>query len=319
MNILVTGGGGYLGGRISVFLKGQGYFVKIITSKNDIANKEQYSGIEVFNINFEDEYEINKATSNIDVIIHCAGSNSDFSEKYSFNAAKFTGLGTYNLMKSAIYNSVKYFYYFSTYHIYSNPLSEIIEENSGLYNYHPYAITHRIAEDFILMALKNNLIKGGIIRLSNSFGSPVLWDLDSWKLVINDMCKQAILLRTIKIKSNINLERNFISINKIEKFIDYELKNLYFFNEYPQIVNLGYERNYSLIQIAIIIKDKCQILFNDDVTIEHGQNDNSVTEGFCFKSNVFIKSDFKYIENIENDINDFLIEIRRNYLKNETD
>ena len=313
MKILVTGGGGYLGGRIAIYFKQLGHSVGIITSKVELSVKKEYFGIEVNNISILDNDDLLRVTVGVDVIIHCAGPNSEFASFNSFKAAEFSGIGTYSLLNAAISNGVSRFYYFSTIHVYSSPLVGVIDEFSALSNYHPYAITHRIAEDFIILAIRSKLIEGGVIRLSNSFGPPVLWELDSWKLAINNMCYDAVFKGLIQLKSNINTERNFISIKKIEKFLEYELTVNTVFKDPSCIYNLGYSRNYSLIEIANLIKQKCEILLKKDISILYQESDTADIQPFKFESKLIEMSEFDFVEDIEQDISEFIVFIGHHY------
>ena len=52
-----------------------------------------------------------------------------------------------------------------------------------------------------------------IIRLSNSYGAPISKDVNRWTLVVNDLCRQAITNRELKLKSSGEQHRDFIPIS----------------------------------------------------------------------------------------------------------
>jgi UDP-glucose 4-epimerase len=76
------------------------------------------------------------------------------------------------------------FVYFSTAHVYGSPLQGLIDENSTPRPMHDYAITHRLAEDYVLQANSDKDITGSILRLTNSVGSPLNSKENCWMLFV---------------------------------------------------------------------------------------------------------------------------------------
>ena len=107
------------------------------------------------------------------------------------------------------------FVYFSTAHIYGSPLQGIIDENSTPRPMHDYAITHRLAEDYVLQANSDKDITGSILRLTNSVGSPLNGKENCWMLVVNDLCKQTVLNHSMELHSDELVQRDFIPISTV--------------------------------------------------------------------------------------------------------
>jgi UDP-glucose 4-epimerase len=107
------------------------------------------------------------------------------------------------------------FVYFSTAHVYGSPLQGIIDENSTPRPIHDYAITHRLAEDYVLQANSNKDITGSILRLTNSVGSPLNSKANCWMLVVNDLCKQTVLNQSMELHSDELVQRDFIPISTV--------------------------------------------------------------------------------------------------------
>jgi UDP-glucose 4-epimerase len=94
-----------------------------------------------------DPASIEKAISNgIHTIIHLAALNEHNSFKNIESAWKTNTLGRQALLSAASQQHILKFIYFSTFHVYGDCQGEITEESPNR-PYHPYAATHRAAED----------------------------------------------------------------------------------------------------------------------------------------------------------------------------
>ena len=113
------------------------------------------------------------------------------SVKYIQKAISFNIGETVRLLEAAQRSGVRKFIYFSTAHVYGAPLIGDIHEDCVCRPIHPYSITHKSAEDFVLAARGRTDINAVVIRLSNSFGAPAYDTSNRWTLLVNDLCKQA--------------------------------------------------------------------------------------------------------------------------------
>ena len=116
-------------------------------------------------------------------------------------------------------HDVKKFIYFSTAHVYSKPLLGVFDEESMTTPSHPYSITHKSAEDYVLSYNKNYRLNSIVVRLTNSFGYPAYPTADRWTLFINDICKQVAENKEFKINSNPLQKRDFISLSTFVKLL----------------------------------------------------------------------------------------------------
>ncbi len=110
MKILVTGGGGFIGGALVNRLVAKGYRVASF-SRNDYPQLRE-KGVEVIRGNLEDWERVSKACAGVETIFHVAakaGSWGDFHEYYRTNV-----LGTKNLIRSCRVNQVNKLIYTSS-------------------------------------------------------------------------------------------------------------------------------------------------------------------------------------------------------------
>lgn len=213
MNILITGGFGYLGGRISKYLSENGNYNILIASRSPHENIKLSTNSKKVKIDWSSNLSLDHLTSQVDIVIHAAGMNSDNCIKNPLDALRVNGMATGRLIQSAIRQKVKRFMYISTAHVYNSPLIGEITEKSDLNNTHPYATSHRAGEDILKFAHQNRNIEGVIIRLSNAYGAPINKNVDCWMLLVNDLCRQAITNKCMILKSSGLQFRDFVTIS----------------------------------------------------------------------------------------------------------
>jgi UDP-glucose 4-epimerase len=298
MKILVTGGLGFIGGILSQSLFLEGHDIIIGTHKRNILTSNDYGRI--IHMDWTNDETLKDACSEIDVIIHTAGLNSPECSKNPVEALNVNGLNTAKLVKAAVSQKVKKIIYFSSAHVYLNPLVGDINESSPILNLHPYATSHLAGENVILDRIQKEEIDGCVIRLANTFGSPINKNKGCWDLFINNICKEVVQKKTITILTTGIQERNFISKTQLNLFVD-KLISIDSLKLSPKIYNFGNTRSYTLIEIAKIIAKKSNILFNYYPEITIGNNFEKGDEG----SLNYYSQNLKFIShNVFNDIED---------------
>ena len=257
-SILITGGLGYIGSSLAKFLLESNMYNVYITTrkKNELPESLNKCNVVKLDINEPDEQLENKLKG-IDYVIHLAALNEIDCVKNPELAVEVNITGTLKILNASIAVGVKKIIYFSTAHVYSSPLASHLSEEKCTLPTHPYAITHRAAEDFILSANKQKKIEGIIIRLSNALGAPIHKSIDRWTLLVNDLCKQIAETKKIVLRSSGVQVRNFITLNDVCRGVYHLLEiNKYDF-EHP-IYNLGGPNTLSVNQVSDIIALICE-------------------------------------------------------------
>lgn len=177
-SVLLTGGLGYLGGRLACALVAVGHQVRCGTRRPGAAAPDWLPGMSMVMLDWASTEALTEACRGVDCIIHLAAMNEVESTRDPVGALEMNGLASLRLLEAAKAAGVRRFVYFSTAHVYGAPLQGSIDETSLPRPVHPYAITHKVAEDFVLAAHDRKQIEGVVIRLSNGFGAPVTPDVD---------------------------------------------------------------------------------------------------------------------------------------------
>lgn len=259
--ILVTGANGYLGGRVFQDLAASDNTKLRRAVFEDESNftKNLYKS-ETVTMDVLNDAEVRSACENVSCVIHLAALNEVACARDPEGALQVNALGTLKLLKAAQEAGVERFIYFSTAHVYGSPLQGQITEETLTKPIHPYAITHRVAEDFVLASSSGSKMQGFVIRLSNALGSPVHPLVDRWSLLVNDLCRQIVNTGKIQLNSSGLQERDFIPIKDVCSAIR-------FFIDFPNdrlgdgLYNLGGDASWAIIDMAAAIANRCQALF----------------------------------------------------------
>ena len=251
MKILITGGFGYLGGRLGKHLAAAMHQV-YLGSRNPSSQPNWLPKENILQMDWADDRSLITACKNMDVVIHAAGMNASECFDDPLTALEVNGAATARLVKAANKNKVLKFIYMSSAHVYSNSLKGLINEDSAVLNLHPYATSNVAGEQAVINGHSNAGMKTVIVRLANSFGAPLRRDINCWMLVVNDLCKQAVVDRSLVIRGPSRTVRNFIAISDVCSTLEYLVSDKQVFLS-PLICNLG-DKTKTIFDIASEIR-----------------------------------------------------------------
>ena len=254
--ILITGGFGYLGGRIAVELvKNSNYIVRLGTRKHQ-KSPTWLPDAEIAVMDFSDSLSLKKALHSVDWVVHLAAMNAEACLANPDNAVAVNVDGTQALLQAAIDTGVKRFIYMSTAHVYGNLVGHVTEE-TATGSTHPYATSHHAAENVVCYAHDSGKIEGIVVRLSNAYGPPVHEHVNSWMLLVNDLCRQAVTTKKMVLKSPGLQRRDFIPIAELCRVIEHlfyvSKKNLK-----TGLFNVGGAWSPTVLEMAMFIQDRCK-------------------------------------------------------------
>lgn len=254
--ILITGASGYLAGRIFQSLKKFDLYDFVLGSRNISSASELdfYHGQEVRHFDIANPGTFANALHNVDVVLHLASMNLQDSQSNPQLAQNINVDMVQMLITESIKSHVKQFVYMSTFHVYGPTSQGIITEETPTNPISVYAKTHLEAEKLLLAEKR---IQGQVIRLSNAIGAPLIKDISAWKLVANDLCKQACANKKIILNSTGDQKRDFFAVSCIGNAI-HTLLSSNENRETSAIYNLGSERTISILEMAQLIQKCCK-------------------------------------------------------------
>jgi UDP-glucose 4-epimerase len=222
-SILITGGLGYLGSRVAQHLLRGGRWHVIVGTRTVPAVIDWLPGATIAHTDWASDDSLRDACRSVAAIIHVAGMNSADSATDPVAALEFNAVGTARLLRAAVAAGVRRFIYISTAHVYASPLRGVITETSLPANLHPYAASHKAAEDCVRFLHERRMLEGIVVRLSNCFGAPANPVANCWMLLVNDLCRQAVERGTLVLNSSGLQRRDFITLTDACRAVEYLL------------------------------------------------------------------------------------------------
>lgn len=267
-HVLITGGLGYVGGRVAKYLAEHSpYHLTLGTRGAATLPPPWLRHGRLLTLDVTNDAQVAAACEGVTAIVHLSAVNEIESARNPELALCTNSLGSLKVLHAAIRAGVKRFIYFSTAHVYGSPLAGVITEESLPRPLHPYAITHRVAEDFVLAANDSNDLTGIVLRLSNGLGAPVRPEVQRWTLLVNDLCRQAVTTGRLVLRSSGLQRRDFIALSDVVRAVTH-------FIALPAercgngLFNLGGEAALRVIDVVEMIAKRCEAVLGRRPVIE---------------------------------------------------
>jgi UDP-glucose 4-epimerase len=266
VRILITGGLGYLGGRLAQHLAAAGtHELRLATRRQRVATP--IPGARIVTVDWSDERSLAAACDGVEAIAHLAGMNAAACARDPVAAVEFNGVGTARLLRAATDRQVRRVICLSTAHVYGASLAGQVDEETLPRPRHAYA-TSRLAAEYALRAAGLGL-EGIVVRLSNAFGAPLTPDADCWSLVCNDLCRQAVATQRAQLSSDGSQRRDFIPVGEACRAIAH-LLDLPASAIGAGIFNVGGGSAPTLLQMATLIAGRVKLRLGVDVALVPG-------------------------------------------------
>lgn len=267
MNIIISGGLGYVGGRLSKYLAENGHTVTALSRQaNSLSGLVLPRGMAVVH---PDVFAQHPDSLNVfDVFIHLAALNENDCVKYPEKAIDVNITQTSQWLDRAYKAGIKQFIYFSTAHVYGKPLQGYYDEESPTHPVHPYAITHKAAEDYVLSYRKEKEMNNLVLRLSNAFGGPAFPTADRWTLLVNDLCRSAVQTGKMTLQTDGMQVRDFVCLQDVERAVNH----LLLLNERGDgIYNIGAGHATSIWDMALMVQNKAEAILQKTIQLTRKQ------------------------------------------------
>jgi len=255
MRVLITGGLGYLGGRLAQHLAAQGHRI-MLGSRHAGAPPAWLPSAQVVRTPWESADALRELCAGNDAIVHTAGMNAQECAAEPAKAQAFNGGATAALVAAAGRAGARRVIYFSTAHVYRSPLTGVLTEATPPVNPHPYATSHLAGEEAVLAAGRNGSIDGVVVRLTNAVGAPAHPGVNAWMLLANDLCRQAVVARELTLRTSGRQERDFITISDLNHALD-RLLAAPGAQLTAGLYNLGGGRSLTVLGMAQLIAARC--------------------------------------------------------------
>lgn len=294
MNILITGGNGYIGQYLANYFKDENV---IVTTRKPKGSRER-------KMNLTEDKSIEGICQGMDIVIHTASMDERNIPRAPKEALLVNAYGTRNLYLDAVACGVKQFVYLSTFHVYGM-VDGVITEESPVNPLSEYALTHLFAEQYLEQLYNHFKLKTSIVRLTNGIGLPGE-DVDKWYLAVNDFCRTIVREKRIVLKSNGLPQRDFIAIPDICSAIGIVLKTNAGFGLY----NISSQKTISIRETAMMVNDIYRKLTDEETELELpavSREEAEQIRDFTVSSDKLCRLGWKPCETLEETIEKILI------------
>ena len=304
--VLITGGFGYLGGRIALELREEPDVVVRLGSRKPQSAPDWLPEAETAAMDVLQPETVARVVSGVQAVVHLAAMNENECASDPAKAFSVNTIGTLNVLQAAIDEGVERFLYFSTAHVYRAPLVGHITEKTLPRPVHPYAITHHAAEDLVLAAHDDGTITGIVIRLSNGFGAAAHSNVDRWTLLVNDLCRQAVQAGRMVLRSNGLQRRNFVTLQDVGRAVSH-LLNLSPAACGDGLYNFGGPSSLPIWEMAQKIGQRCQLVlgFTPEIERSHAAY-RERADALSYDSNKIRRTGFSWSGSTDNEIDSTL-------------
>lgn len=272
MKVVITGGNGYLGSRLSKYLTEYGHEITAICYPEIPKEKNWSEMVHQAIIGDITEKPVIEMISrlNADAIIHLVSLDHHQSEKDPNFVSQINVQPTWNLLHKCTSKGLKKFIYFSTIHIYGKNQSGNIIENQPPTPFNAYGLTHHLSEEICNYYNRKTTAKCINIRLSNSYGEPVFSDANCWSLIVNDLTRSALINKKIILKSDGSAVRDFIHYSDICEGVHKLLISTE--KTESNTMHFSSSRSISMLDVAIKIRDIYLSRYKHEIPIYINEN-----------------------------------------------
>lgn len=262
MRVLITGANGLVGSRIAQHLSSSGHTLSLASRSKTLYTLDHCTNVQV---DWNSQVSLDTACHGADVVIHACGVNAHDSVNNPLSAFLVNGVGSARLRLAASRAGVRRIIYFSTAHVYCNPLIGTLTEDSNTVNLHPYASSHLAGEGALFTPPNLSGPDVFVLRMSNAFGAPLHPDTNCWTLLASDLCRQAISTRSLSLNTPGIQRRDFIPLSHVCYIVE-QLLTLTVPGPSYQVFNLG-GSSCSVRQFAELIQAQASLLLGQHIPL----------------------------------------------------
>lgn len=246
MNIIVTGGAGFLGNHLCRALSKAGHSLKVIDLKK---NPE----FETIIADVRDSEKMKELINDAEVVFHLAslieaGESVEKPDKY----VDYNINGTLSVLEAMRLNGVKTFVFSSSAAIYGEPLQVPIKEDDRTIPINPYGMTKLAMEGLLRSYVEAHGFTGVALRYFNLYGPEEHHEPETH--AIPRFIEQVYKGDEVTVWGDGSHQRDYVYI---EDIVDAHLKTLNLIEQKPgkyHYINLSTEKPSSVVDVVTIIE-----------------------------------------------------------------
>lgn len=266
MKVLVTGGFGYLGGRLVLGLAARGH-QPVLAGRR--IRESGSLGLPSVTLDVLAPIEMLRASlrsNEVEAIVHLASLDEIESVSDPELALRVSGEGTRRLIEAAQAEGIERLVYFSTFHVYGRRPPSLITEDVPTRASHPYAIAHLAGEGFCREANEAGRVRCVAFRMSNGYGAPADLSVERWSLAHNGFCREATLDGRVTLLTSGVQRRDLVWLDDVAQAVHLVL--LAPADQLGEAVfNLGGGWAPTIFELASIVAERAQSVLGREVPV----------------------------------------------------
>ena len=249
MNILITGGMGFLGIHLSEYLNKQSHKVTIFDNFSNSQMKKLDSIIQIIEGDILDYPLLSKSLNNIELVIHLAAQISvPKSIEDPDDTLKINVNGTQNVLDACLEHNIRNFIAVSTAAVFGTTSVMPLTENSTPNPISPYGTSKLMMEEKIIDFSKKHNLNSIILRLFNLYGQG---QSPEYAGVITKFLERIREDKPLEIYGKGNQTRDFIHVDDATECINLAIKKLD--GNTGTIYNVGSGKIISILDLAHLL------------------------------------------------------------------
>jgi nucleoside-diphosphate-sugar epimerase len=257
MKILVVGGTGFLGSATARELQKRHHEV-VVTGRKIFREAEWTTGLRLIEWNAENDWTLDETS--FDVIVHFAGPKDDSSSLDAHQDASRATQKVLNLWRTSGGSVL----YVSTFQVFGRWAGQVRSTDKA----NPtstYGKLHLQNENLLQKAFTETSKGLLIVRPTNIVGHTANSKSINWHRVPAEFCLQAALGSPIEIRSDSQTQRDYLSVSVFANRIASLVEQRHRWD--CRAVTIGFGKSYSLLQVAILVRDLAKETFGLQVPI----------------------------------------------------
>jgi UDP-glucose 4-epimerase len=209
--VLITGAGGHVGGRLSAHLTKSGTKTRALL-RSQQSLPEWAARAEVVHGNLNDASTRREVLRGVHTVAHLATRGFSSAAPPTSKELQIEEDIALSLLDDAIAVGVSRFLYLSSIHVYGDSLVGRVDDATPTRPTTDYGRSRKRIEERMLQRSAATTTQTVIVRLTNSFGVPTSPRPETWNLLTHDLCRQVVTSRSLVLRSDPRICRDSMAL-----------------------------------------------------------------------------------------------------------
>ena len=250
MNLLISGGFGFIGGYLLPYLLGKDVHVGLIARRVPATFQEIAKRVDLHIHDLSEPASL-RLSRQYDAYIDLAGAPHSVASA-SGDPISRTLAVTRHCLDVCRANYIPRFIYCSTFQVYGRDHG-FVDENTPVVCRNDYARAHHLSEEMVREAHREGGLDYAILRPTNGYGFSPFTDVHRWSLVPSCFCRTAVEQQEIVLQTSGHQQKDFIHLEHVASLIYGICASFDRFKNQP--INLASGSSQAIIDVARLVQE----------------------------------------------------------------